>query len=132
MSARPDQVFHEILARGFRGYPRGIVNGFVFAIFTVAFVWQGLPHEFLLVWFAVGLAVAAYRLSIARAFLRVQPTGPELNRWGRKAAIGYGGTRVLWGSLGGACIHFPPHARAYILGRAFLNLPCSVPNMPGT
>src|SRR5258708_5821139 len=132
MSARPEQVFHEILARGFRGYPRGIVNGFVFAIFTVAFVWQGLPHEFLLVWFAVGLAVAAYRLSIARAFLRVQPTGPELNRWGRKAAIGYGGTGLLWGSLGAACIHFAPQAREYILVVAFLIVLFAVLNMQGT
>src|SRR5260221_10996889 len=98
MSARPEQVFHEILARGFRGYPRGIVNGFVFAIFTVAFVWQGLPHEFLLGWFAVGLAVAAYRLSIARAFLRGQPTGPERNRWGPQPARRHGGTRPLLGT----------------------------------
>ena len=129
MSARPEQVFHEILARGFRAYPRGIFNGFLFAGMTVALVWPGVPHEFLFGWVAAAVVVAIYRLSLARAFQRARPTGSELEGWARKAAIGYGATGFMWGAMGAACIHFAPLAREYILVIGFLIMVFAVLNM---
>jgi signal transduction histidine kinase len=120
MSARPDQVFHEILARGFRAYPRGIANGFVFAVLAAAYVWLGLPHEFLVAWLVASLAVGVARLRLSRAFLRAPPPPEELDKWARYAAIGYGGTGLLWGILGAAAIHYAPEAREYILTIGFL------------
>ncbi len=81
MSARAQHVFHEILARGFQAYPRGILNGFLFAGVTVAFVWSVVPHAFLLAWLVVGLGVALYRWSLAREFLRARPATAELDAW---------------------------------------------------
>ncbi len=133
MSARPEQVFHEILARGFRAYPRGIVNGFLFTGLMIAFVWQGVPHSFLAGWFAAGIVIAAGRLAIARAFLREQPfTRPGLERFGRYAAVGYAFTGLLWGVMGAACIHFAPDAREYPLVVGFLIVLFSVLNVQGT
>ncbi|MEP7068115.1 MAG: hybrid sensor histidine kinase/response regulator [Usitatibacter sp.] len=133
MSAKAEHVFHEILARGFRAYPRGIVNGFVFAALTIAFAWSALPHEFLLGWFAAGLAVAFGRLAISRAFERSPPTTmAQMDACARRAAIGYGGTGLLWGIMGAACIHYAPEAREYILVVAFLIVLFAVLNMQST
>ena len=115
MSARAQQVFQEILARGFRAYPRGIVNGFLFAGLTAAFVWPVVAHELLVGWLAASVAIAGYRWSLARQFLRAHPAAGELGRWARRAAVGYGATGLLWGILGAACIHYAPDAREYIL-----------------
>ncbi len=132
MSARPGDVLHEILARGFRGYPRGILNGFVFAGMTVAFVWERLPHGFLIAWMACGLALAYARYSLSRAFLRTPPPAAELRRWVRYAALGYGATGFMWGVMGAACIYFAPDAREYILVVGFLIMLFAVLNMQGT
>jgi signal transduction histidine kinase/CheY-like chemotaxis protein len=132
MSVSPDHVLHEILARGFRSYARGIVNGFLFAGLIVAFVWSRLPHEFLIAWFACGLLIAGVRISIARAFLRLPEPVPDLRGWSRRAAIAYGGTGLMWGVLGAACIHYAPDAREYILMVAFLIVLFAVLNMQAT
>ena len=119
MAALPQAVFHEILARGFRAYPRGIANGFIFSTLMVAFVWQGLPRPFLFAWLALMLAVGLYRLSLARGFLRTQPA-TNLDGWARRAAIGYGATGLLWGAMGAASMHFAPDSREYVMVVAFL------------
>ncbi|HUP29566.1 MAG TPA: hybrid sensor histidine kinase/response regulator [Usitatibacter sp.] len=132
MSVRPELVLHEILARGFRSYSRGIVNGFLFATLMVAFAWPRLPHAFLLSWFACGLLVALARLTIARAFLREPEPVADPHRWAQRAAVAYGGTGFLWGILGAACIHYAPDAREYILVVVFLIMLFGVLNMQAT
>jgi two-component system, sensor histidine kinase len=132
MSARPELVLHEILARGFRAYPRGIFNGLLFATLTAAFVWPRVPHAFLIAWLCCCMAVALSRISVARGFLRAVPAPEDLPVWARRAAIGYGGTGLLWGIMGAACIHYAPDAREYILLVAFLITLFAVLNMQVT
>jgi two-component system, sensor histidine kinase len=132
MSARPELVLHEILARGFRAYPRGIFNGLLFAGLTVVFVWPRLPHAHLVTWLGCCVTVALCRLSIARRFLRTTPAPEELPAWARRAAIGYGCTGLLWGIMGAACIHYAMDAREYILLVAFLITLFAVLNMQAT
>ncbi|MGZ5042531.1 MAG: ATP-binding response regulator [Usitatibacter sp.] len=131
MTALPQPVFHEILARGFRAYPRGIFNGFLFSGLTLVLVWPRLPLEFLAAWLAASVAVGLYRLSLARGFLRTQPAA-DLEGWARKAAIGYGGTGLIWGTMGAACIHFAPDAREYIMVIGFLIVLFAVLNAQGS
>jgi signal transduction histidine kinase/ActR/RegA family two-component response regulator len=132
MSARPEQVLYELLARGFRAYPRGILNGFLFGILIVVFVWPRLPHGFLVAWLAVGFALGLARLRLSRGFMRSRPPAGELDKWTRYAAIGYGATGLMWGVMGAATIHFAADARQYILVVAFLIMLFALLNMQAT
>ena len=68
MSPKSEQVERELLAIGFRAYPRGLLNGFVFACLTIWLMWPRMPHQLLGGWFAGFATIALCRLAIARAF----------------------------------------------------------------
>jgi signal transduction histidine kinase/ActR/RegA family two-component response regulator len=120
MSPQSEQVERELLALGFRTYPRGLANGFMFACLTVALMWPKLPHEFLAAWLAVFAAFLGLRLSIGRAFLRSAQPASTFRRWTLMAATGYGLTGLAWGTLGVAAIHFAFEEKLYILWIGFL------------
>jgi signal transduction histidine kinase len=120
MSPKSERVARELLAIAFRAYPRGLVNGFLFAILSVAFMWPQLPHAFLSAWLASVFGIAVGRLALSRAFLRTQPPAAKLGDWTRYAAVGYGATGLAWGVLGGAAIHFAPDTHIYIYWIGFL------------
>jgi signal transduction histidine kinase len=120
MSPKSEHVARELLAIGFRAYPRGLLNGFLFACVTVALLWEALPHGFLTVWSGVFLALIFGRLALARAFLRGTPRAEELDDWVRYAAIGFGAVGLAWGVIGAAAIHFAYENRLYTLWVIFL------------
>jgi len=106
MSPKSEHVERELLTIGFRAYPRGLVNGFVFAFFSVVLMWPKLPHELLLAWLAAFTGVLALRWSIARAFLAHPQPATSFAGWTRRAAFGYGTTGLAWGILGAASVHY--------------------------
>src|SRR2546423_4028884 len=120
MAASSEHVTRELLALGFRSYPRSILMGFAFACLTVAFVWPGLPHDFLVVWLAALVPISMARLWTARAFLADPAPDGRLPGWVARAALCYGVTGVAWGVLGGAAIHFAQARIEYGLLIAFL------------
>jgi two-component system, sensor histidine kinase len=120
MSPKSEQVEREILALGFRTYPRGLANGFVFACMSAALMWPKLPHAFLGTWLAMFVVFLATRLAIARAFLAADQPPDAFPLWTRRAAIGYGATGLAWGILGAAAIHYAFEEKLYILWVAFL------------
>ncbi|HUQ29048.1 MAG TPA: ATP-binding protein [Usitatibacter sp.] len=120
MSPQSEQVERELLSIGFRTYPRGLANGLVFAVFTCAFMWPILAHDFLAGWLACFVGVLTLRFAISRGFLsREQPAG-SLRRWTWRAAVGYGATGLLWGVLGAATIHYAFEEKIYGLWVLFL------------
>ena len=120
MPSKSEQIAYELLALGFRAYPRSVFNGFAFACLTVIYVWPGVPHRFLAAWLGAVILVALARLWIARVFLRSRPSAGELRKWTAYGAIGYGVTGLLWGGLGAACIYYAAPRIEYILVIAFL------------
>jgi signal transduction histidine kinase len=120
MSPKSEQIERELLTLGFRTYPRGLANGFVFASMTAALMWLRLPHAFLVGWLAVVVAIQFARLAMARAFLHRDAPPSTFARWTRLAAIGYGATGLAWGVLGAAAIHFAFDEKLYILWVGFL------------
>jgi signal transduction histidine kinase/CheY-like chemotaxis protein len=119
-TAKFDHIQREVLAVGFRAYPRALLNGCLFACLTVAYMWADFPRAFLVAWLTTFFALAAARLAIARAFLRFDPTAVHLARWTRYAALGYASTGLAWGILGAAAIHFAFDKHNYILWIGFL------------
>src|SRR5258708_12488670 len=111
---KSEQVAYEILAVGFRSYPRSVFMGFAFASLMAAFTWPGLPHAFLVTWVAAIFALALLRLRLSSAFLQSRPPATELGRWLRQAAFAYGATGIAWGVLGAPAIYFAPPPIAYI------------------
>ncbi|HEX7559943.1 MAG TPA: hybrid sensor histidine kinase/response regulator [Usitatibacter sp.] len=105
-AAKSRYVQYEVLAIGYRAYPRALLNGCVFACITVALEWPALPQAFLVGWLVAFIAIAAARLALARAFLRSAQAADELASWTRYAALGYAGAGLAWGALGAAAIHF--------------------------
>src|SRR6185369_719318 len=99
MSPKLERVERELLAMGFRAYPRGLLNGFVFACLTVALMWPGLPHSLLEAWFAGFIAIGLCRLAMARAFVATPPEAIDHRRWKRLAAFGYASVGFAWGVL---------------------------------
>ncbi|MBC8022697.1 MAG: response regulator [Burkholderiales bacterium] len=120
MSPKSEHVEREILALGFRTYPRGLANGFVFACMSAALMWPNLPHAFLGAWLVMFVVFLATRLAIARAFLAADQPPDTFPLWARRAAIGYGATGLAWGILGAAAIHYAFDEKLYILWVAFL------------
>jgi len=120
MSPKLEQVERELLAIGFRAYPRGLLNGFVFACLTVALMWPRLPHSLLEAWFAGFIAIGLARLAISREFAATPPQAIDHLRWKRLAAFGYGGTGFAWGLLGCCAIHFAPGVYIFTLWVGFL------------
>ena len=92
MSPKSEQVERELLAIGFRAYPRGLLNGFVFACLTIWLVWPRMPHQLLGGWFAGFATIALCRLAIARAFAATAPGAIDTRLWKRRAAFSYGAT----------------------------------------
>src|SRR4051812_48140903 len=115
MSPQAEQVERELLALGFRTYPRGLANGLAFASITALFMWPRFPHVFLAAWLAVFVVLQLTRLAIARAFLRASPPASSFPRWTRLAALGYGAVGLAWGVLGAAAIHFALEDRVFVL-----------------
>ena len=105
-AAKSRHVQYEVLAIGYRAYPRALLNGCAFACITVALEWPALPQALLVGWLAAFFAIAAARLALARAFLRSAQAAGELASWTRYAAVGYASTGLAWGVLGAAAIHF--------------------------
>jgi signal transduction histidine kinase/ActR/RegA family two-component response regulator len=120
MSPQSEQVARELLAIGFRAYPRGLVNGLLFACLSVALMWPEMPHAFLLGWVAAFVVVLFFRLGIARAYLRSQATAAQLEGWTRLAAVGYGITGLAWGTLGAVAIRLGAGLPTYPLWVGFL------------
>jgi signal transduction histidine kinase/CheY-like chemotaxis protein len=120
MSPKLEQVERELLAIGFRAYPRGLLNGFVFACLTVALMWPGLPHSLLEAWFAGFIAIGLARLAMARAFVATPPEAIDHHRWKRLAAFGYASVGFAWGLLGCCAIYFAPGVYIFTLWVGFL------------
>jgi signal transduction histidine kinase len=120
LTPKSEHVAYEILAIGFRAYPRSVFVGFAFACFIAAFMWVGLPHGFLVAWLAAIFVIALLRLRISSDFLQSRPPASELARWMRLAALGYGATGIAWGVLGAAAIYFAPTRVIYIEVIGFL------------
>ena len=120
MSPKLEQVERELLAIGFRAYPRGLLNGFVFACLTVWLMWPRIPHELLEGWFAGFAVIAMCRLAIARAFAATAPEAIDNRRWKRRAAFSYGATGFAWGVLACCAIHFAPGIHIFTLWVGFL------------
>ena len=120
MSPKQEHVERELLTIGFRTYPRGLANGFVFGVFTAVWMSAHLPMLFLVSWiFALGI-LQMTRLALSRAFLRrIQPAA-SFAAWTRLAAAGYGAVGFAWGVLGAAAIHFAFEEKIYILWVGFL------------
>src|ERR1700674_1933828 len=106
MSQKSEHVAYEILALGFRSYPRSVLSGFGFACLVVAYMWPGMPHTFLAAWLGSIVAISVLRLWLSHAFMRARPPADELGKWRRYAALVYGCTGLAWGILGAAAIHF--------------------------
>jgi signal transduction histidine kinase len=120
LTPKSEHVAYEILAVGFRSYPRSVFMGFAFASLMAAFTWPGLPHVFLVAWLAAIFALALLRLRLSSAFLQSRPPASELGRWVRQAAFAYGATGIAWGILGAAAIYFAPTRIEYIEVIGFL------------
>ena len=120
IAAKSRHVQYEVLAIGFRAYPRALLNGCLFAGITVALMWPALPHALLASWLTTFLLLAAARLAFSRAFLRADPVSTRLDLWTRYTAIGYAGTGLAWGVLGAAAIHFAPDNQLYVMVVVFL------------
>jgi signal transduction histidine kinase/CheY-like chemotaxis protein len=120
MSPKSEHVSRELLAIGFRAYPRGLTNGFLFACLTMALFWPRLPHGFLAAWYAVYAAILAARLALARAFLRSTPPAEQFDEWTRYAALGFAATGLAWGTLGAAAMHLAPGETLYAVWPVFL------------
>ena len=120
MSPKSEHVARELLAIGFRAYPRGLLNGYLFACLTVVFFWPGVPHAILLAWLALYSALVVARLAIARSFLRGTAPAGELDIWVRRAALGFAATGFAWGMLGAAAVHFDAAEPVYGLWIVFL------------
>ena len=120
MSPSPQRVLREVLTIGFRSYPRAIGHGILFAILTMALMWDGMAHAFLAGWFLAFLAALALRLAIARRFFRAEPRDEELASWVRLSAIGVGTTGLVWGILGAVAIGHAPSVPLYAMWTIFL------------
>jgi signal transduction histidine kinase/CheY-like chemotaxis protein len=120
MSPKSEQVERELLAIGFRAYPRGLLNGFVFACLTIWLVWPRMPHQLLGGWFAGFATIAMCRLAIARAFAATAPGAIDTRLWKRRAAFSYGATGFAWGLLACCAIHFAPGVHIFVLWVGFL------------
>jgi signal transduction histidine kinase len=120
MSPKSERVERELLAIGFRAYPRGLLNGFVFACLTIWLMWPRLPHSLLEAWFAGFIAIALCRLAMARAFVATAPEAIDHGRWKRRAAFAYGATGFAWGALGSCAILFAPGVNIFTLWVGFL------------
>jgi signal transduction histidine kinase len=120
MSPKSEHVERELLNIGFRAYPRGLANGFIFASLSVMLMWEHMPHGLLLAWLAGFCLLLGWRYALARAYLRkVQPVA-SFARWVRLAAVAYGGTGFMWGILCAGAIHFAFDEKIYMLWTAFL------------
>jgi len=102
MSPKSEHIARELLAIGFRAYPRNLSNGFMFAALTVALMWPGVPHDLLLAWLCVFAMLILVRFAIAHAYLGSPPPGAELDAWANRAALTYGAAGLLWGTIGAA------------------------------
>src|SRR5258705_2056055 len=120
MSPKSVRVERELLAIGFRAYPRGLLNGFVFACLTVALMWPRLPHELLAGWFAGFIAIGLCRLAISRAFIALPAGTADVASWKLRAAASYGATGLAWAALGCSAIHFAPGVYIFTLWVGFL------------
>src|ERR1700752_1793759 len=120
MSPKSEHVARELLAIGFRAYPRNLANGFLLALTSVALMWPEVPHELLLAWLCLFALLIPVRLGIARAFLRVPPAATHLARWTNRAAIAYGAGGALWGVLGETALYYGTAEPLYALWTAFL------------
>ncbi|HUI99765.1 MAG TPA: hybrid sensor histidine kinase/response regulator [Usitatibacter sp.] len=120
MGPSPQRVLREVLSIGFRSYPRALGHGVVFAVLTVALMWDGIPHAFLVGWFGAFLLAVALRLVVARAFFRARPKDEELGRWIRLAGVGVGVTGLVWGIAGVVAIQHAPETPLYAIWVVFL------------
>jgi len=76
-------------------YLVGVAN----AVIVVAALGGDVSLVARVAWLAVIGALAAGRLVLARAYLRVQPLPADAPRWGRRFAIGIGMNGVAWGAM---------------------------------
>ena len=106
MSPKSEHVARELLAIGFRAYPRNLSNGFMFALLTVALMWPGVPHDLLLAWLCVFAMLILVRFAMAHAYLGSPPPGAQLDAWASRAALMYGSAGLLWGTIGAAGLHY--------------------------
>ena len=70
MSPKSEHVSRELLAIGFRAYPRGLLNGFLCACLTVGILWSMVPKAVLAGWLLAVAVVNLGRYALSRAFLR--------------------------------------------------------------
>ena len=120
MAATSLQVQHELLAIGFRAYPRGLLSAVAFAALTVALVWPRMGHPLLLVWLGCFCLIAYARYAFAQWFLRVPKPVPDPERWVRRAAFAITGTGIAWGVMGVAAVLITPDVPLYIMWIAFM------------
>src|SRR5512135_2567676 len=113
MASKPQRVLREVLTIGFRSYPRAAGHGIVFAVLTLALMWDGIWHPFLVAWFVTFLAALGLRLAIARAWFRAEVKEEDLERWLRLTLVGVGITGLAWGVLGVVAIQHAPEAPLY-------------------
>ncbi len=116
MSPKSEHVERELLAIGFRAYPRNLTNGFMFALLTVALMWPGVPHDLLLAWLCLFAMLILVRFAMAHAYLRTPPPAAQLERWANRAALAYGSAGLLWGSIGIAGLHYGVGTEQQIYG----------------
>ena len=120
MASREVEVQHELVAIGFRAYPRALGTMLGFAAITVAFFWREFEPTFLLGWFAVFVAVGLVRLGVARAFFRQHAPVPDPEAWLRRSAIVTGATGLMWGVLAGVALTHAPAQGLYAMWAVFL------------
>ena len=120
MAPSQPRVLREVLTIGFRSYPRAAGHGVLFAILTVALMWDGIWHAFLGVWLAAFLCALGLRLAISRAWFRVRPADAQLEHWLRLTVVGVGITGLAWGVLGVVAIQHAPEAPLYAIWVVFL------------
>jgi len=120
MESRALQVQHELIALGFRAYPRALLTMLGFAVITVGFFWKAFDHRLLLAWMAIFVVVGIARLALARAFKRAQPLPEDSGRWLRRSAMATGATGLLWGALGAVAITLAPTDAIYPMWAACL------------
>src|SRR6478735_6856363 len=120
MAGRMQQVEHELLALGFRGYPRALLSSLGFGMLTFLFVWPALDKRFLVAWLVGFLAICLLRLEMSQAFFKLPAPIADPVLWARRMAYVTGVQGLWWGVLAGAALVLTPAEPVYSIWTIFL------------
>jgi len=76
----------------------GLIGAFLGAAVLAAALWRVVTHEWLLVWLAATVVVHVPRHMLIKAYFRAEPEAADIERWGRRFALGVIAGAALWGA----------------------------------